>query len=78
MKKIVLLTFYLLHLCGADSFDAWLRDGNVSGNLRYYFIETNKKFIAGDYTSAYGNSIGGQLSFATSTWNGWKLGSTFL
>lgn len=78
MKKIVLLTFYLLHLCGADSFDTWLRDGNVSGNLRYYFIETNKKFITGDYTSAYGNSIGGQLSFATSTWNGWKLGSTFM
>ncbi len=72
---IMLLSAALL---GADSFESWVKEGKVSGNIRYYYIETNKKSITGLHSSAYGHSIGGQLHYSTGRWNGWKLGTTLM
>lgn len=78
MKNLFLVFFYVSSLSGADSFETWFQEGNVSGNIRYYYIETNKKFITNEYSSAHGNSVGGQLNYTTAIWNGWKLGAAFM
>lgn len=63
---------------GADSFPSWLKEGSITGNIRYYYIETNKKSITGEHSSAYGHSVGGQLKYVTALWNGWQLGTTVM
>jgi hypothetical protein len=78
MKNLYFVLFFLFSVYGADSFETWLQEGKVSGNIRYYYIETNKKFITDEYSSAHANSVGGQLNYTTAIWNGWKLGATFM
>lgn len=78
MKNLFWVLFYLSSAYGADSFETWFQEGKASGNIRYYYIETNKKFITNEYSTAHANSVGGQLNYTTSLYNGWKLGTTFM
>lgn len=78
MKSLFFVFFCLSFLFSDDSFNRWFKEGKVSGNIRYYYIETNKKFITDDESSAHANSVGGQLNYTTAIWNGWKLGATFM
>ena len=66
-------------LYGADSLDSWFSEGKTQGNIKYYFIETNKENSAsGLDSSAYANSIGGQLGYTTGRLYGFTLGATFM
>jgi hypothetical protein len=78
MKNLFWVFFYFSSLLGTDSFEEWFQEGKVSGNIRYYYIETNKKFITDEYSSAHANSVGGQLNYTTSLYNGWRLGTAFM
>jgi len=75
---------YLLHLAlitttinAADNITAWFSEGKINGNLRYYYIETNKKSPTVD-SSAHANSFGGNLHYETSKLNGFSSGITFM
>lgn len=76
MNSIVLILIISTALWSADSFTSWINEGSLNGNIRYYYIETNKKSIIGEHSSAYGHSVGGQLRYSTAVWNGWQLGMT--
>lgn len=78
MKISLLLSVCVMSLYGMDSFGAWFQEGDISGTIRYYYIETNKKWITNKQTSAYANSVGGQLKYSTADWNGWKLGTNLI
>jgi len=83
MKKISLgvITLGLLsciNIEAADSLESWFKDGKVKGNIKYYFIETNKDHANTPDTSAYANSVGGQLSYTTSDFHGLSSGATFM
>ncbi len=79
MKKIVLNTLLLISsLQAADSLESWFKDGEINGNLRYYYIETQKDNPDGTHSSAHSNAIGGQLGYTTSELNGFKIGATFM
>ena len=58
----------------------WFAEGEAHGNIKYYFIETNKKQgnIGKDDTSAWANSIGGKLGYKTAKLYGFSLGATFM
>lgn len=55
----------------------WFDEGQAHGNIKYYFIETNKE-NSGSSTSAYANSIGGQLGYTTGELYGFTMGGTFM
>jgi len=66
-------------LYGADSLGSWFSEGKTQGNIKYYFIETNKENSATALdSSAYANSIGGQLGYTTGRLYGFTLGGTFM
>ena len=58
----------------------WFAEGETHGNIKYYFIETNKKQgnVGKDDTSAWANSIGGKLGYKTAKLYGFSLGATFM
>ena len=59
----------------------WFAEGEAHGNIKYYFIETNKdstNLPTGKETSAWANSIGGQLGYKTAKLYGFTLGATFM
>lgn len=63
----------------ADSAIAnWFADGKAYGNIKYYYIETDKDSGAGMTSSAHANSVGGQLGYMTGSLYGLKLGATFM
>lgn len=84
MKKnisIALATAGLLtsmNLSAADSLETWITDGKVSGNVRYYFIETHKDKSNGSSVSNHSHAIGGHISYETAQWNGLSAGATFM
>lgn len=80
MKKAIILSGMLAaSLYGADSLATAFSEGKTHGNIRYYFIETNKENSStGLDSSAYANSIGGQLGYTTDRLYGFKLGATFM
>ena len=78
MKFLVLLLLSYIALFAQETFNTWFSEGTVKGNIKYYYIETNKNFISSIQTSAHSNALGGQLEYTTSTLNGWKLGTTFM
>ncbi|WP_345988826.1 OprD family outer membrane porin [Sulfurimonas sp. HSL1-2] len=61
-----------------DSIAAWFADGKAYGNIRYYYIETDKDNGAGTTSSAHANTVGGQLSYETGELYGLKMGATFM
>ncbi|WP_345976454.1 OprD family outer membrane porin [Sulfurimonas sp. HSL3-7] len=80
MKKTIILSGLLAAtLYGAESLDSWFSEGKAHGNIKYYFIETNKEHSAsGLESSAYANSVGGQLGYITGSLYGFTLGATFM
>jgi hypothetical protein len=61
-----------------DSLASWFKEGTVKGNIKYYYIETKKDKPGPVHTSAHANSVGGQLSYTTADWDGFKVGATFM
>lgn len=79
MKKSIALSFWcVLSLYAADGLDAWFKEGSVRGNIRYYYIGTEKDGGNQANTSQHSNAIGGQLGYTTGSLYGLKLGATFM
>jgi len=60
---------------------SWFSEGSTHGNIKYYFIETNKdstNLPNGAETSAWANSIGGKLGYTTAKLYGFSAGATFM
>lgn len=65
-------------LGAADDLASWFAEGTVYGNVKYYYIETDKDDGAGTTTSAHANAVGGQLGYETAPLYGLQLGATFM
>ena len=50
----------------------------ISGNVKYYYIETNKNFIDKKSTSAHSNAIGAEIKYRYNIWNNLQLGATLM
>lgn len=62
----------------SEDLASWFADGKVHGNIRYYYIETNKDDGKGVTSSAHANAVGGKLSYQTASLYGLQLGATFM
>ncbi|MDP3265936.1 MAG: OprD family outer membrane porin [Sulfuricurvum sp.] len=78
MKFIALSALCALSLQAADGLDTWFKEGHVSGNVKYYYIDTTKDGGTPGHSSGHANAIGGQLSYVTGSLYGLKLGATFM
>ncbi|MDF1878343.1 hypothetical protein JHD46_01675 [Sulfurimonas sp. SAG-AH-194-C20] len=82
MKYISLLTIMLTSVLFATSEVSTLAEvfseADVSGNVKYYYIQTDKDNKSGTDTSAYANSLGGKLQFNTASLYGFHAGVTFM
>ncbi|SFV55461.1 hypothetical protein MNB_SM-4-1510 [hydrothermal vent metagenome] len=84
MKYISLATLILssalLATSEVNTLAEVFNEASVSGNVKYYYIQTDKDKSAQNAanTSAYANSIGGQLSFDTASLYGFSSGVTFM
>jgi len=84
MKKKISISLVILgflssiNLNAADSFESWFSEGKAKGNIKYYYIQTDKDHANSPSTSAYANTIGGQLSYTTANWSGFSSGATFM
>ncbi len=56
----------------------WFAEGEVHGNIKYYFIETQKRTSGKSDFKAYANSIGGKLGYKTAKLYGFSMGATFM
>ena len=65
-------------LGAADNIASAFAEGKAYGNVKYYYIETDKDNGAGTTSSAHANSLGGQLGYETATLYGLSLGATFM
>ncbi|MBC8237193.1 MAG: hypothetical protein H8E76_03095 [Helicobacteraceae bacterium] len=65
MRNLIISLSVCTLIHASQTSGSWLKDGNVSGNLKYYYIETNKNYITGQETSHHSNAIGGQLKYKT-------------
>ena len=63
----------------ADSFSEMFTEGKAYGNIKYYYIQTDKQ-NDNPYkdTSAHANAIGGQIGFETASLMGFKAKATFM
>lgn len=79
-----LKTFLVTALCSSalyasdDALSDWIHSGNVYGNVKYYFINTRKDNDGAADTSAYANTLGGQLSYTTGSLYGFDAGVTLM
>lgn len=78
MKYILFLTYFVSSLYATDSVSTWFSNGETSGYIKYYYIETNKNFFEAQRTSAHSNAVGGQLNYKTARLNGVQLNITFM
>lgn len=81
MKKRVsftLITALGISLGASDSLESWFTEGKAYGKIKYYYIQTDKKFEDDPSTSAKASSIGGQLGYKTASWNGLWIKATFM
>ncbi|MFT5661501.1 MAG: hypothetical protein ACI9TV_002147 [Sulfurimonas sp.] len=78
MKFFILLMVPFILAHASESLNSWLRDGDVSGNIKYYYIETNKNYVTGKETSHHSNAVGGQLKYQTKRTNNILLQATFM
>ena len=65
MRNLIILLSVCTLIHASQTSSSWFEDGNVSGNLKYYYIETNKNYISGQETSHHSNAIGGQLKYTS-------------
>ncbi len=83
MKRSITLSLFAATLVATtasagDSLAEAIQNGKVKGNVKYYYINTHKE-KAGDVSStAFANSIGGQLSYTTGAWNALTGTVTFM
>jgi len=77
VRYYILLFLSFLHIEANSTLPSWL-DGKVWGNIRYYYIETNKNYIDSLQTSAHSNALGGQLHYTTNRLHGFQIQSTFM
>ncbi len=63
----------------ADTFSEMFAEGKAYGNIKYYYIQTDKQNgLPYKDTSAHANAIGGQLGFETASLKGFKAKVTFM
>jgi predicted outer membrane repeat protein len=76
----IILSSALLATSEVNTLAEVFNEASVSGNVKYYYIQTDKDKSAQNVasTSAYANSIGGQLSFDTASLYGFSSGVTFM
>lgn len=73
----VLSSLSLIH--AADTLEEILTEGKVYGNLKYYYIQTDKQNGTPKVdSSANANAIGGQLGFKTGVFHGFSAKATFM
>jgi len=82
-KRFLVLSSLLISLQGmaieVNNLQDWVNKGSAHGNIKYYFIETNKDNSATNLsTSAYAHSVGGKLNYTTADFNGFSAGVTFM
>lgn len=81
-KKSVLLALStaLLATTEVRTISEAFSEAKTSGNVRYYYIQTDKdqSYTNSSDTSAYANSLGGQLSIDTATLYSFTAGATFM
>lgn len=78
MKVIIVSALCALSLQAADGLDTWFKEGSAHGNIRSYYIGTEKEGGNQADTSQHSNAIGGQLGYTTGSLYGLKLGATFM
>ena len=82
MKKInasiLLLSSALLATPEVNTISEVFSEAKTSGNVKYYYIQTDKDFSAKPSTSANANSVGGQLHFETASLHGVSAKVTFM
>ncbi len=79
MRYVAGMFVFCASLAAADNALAqWFEEGQVHGNVKYYYIETDKDNGKGTTSSAHANSFGGQLGYETGTLHGLKLAATFM
>ena len=78
--KIALLLFSSLLLANKEvtTLSEIFSEAKVVGNVKYYYIQTDKDKVNAANTSDYANSLGGQLSFDTASIYGLSAGVTFM
>ena len=84
MKHIILsalvLSSALLATTRVNTISAAFSKGKVSANIKYYYMQTDKdkSYTNTKNTSAYANTVGGQLHFDSASLYGFRAGVTFM
>lgn len=65
-------------LTAGDTVGTAFAEGKAYGNIKYYYIETDKDDGAGATSSAHANTVGGELGYETGALYGLQLGGTFM
>lgn len=76
--SLLMLSSALLANSEVTTVSEFFSEAKTSGNIRYYYIQTDKEHENATDTSAYANSVGGQLSFDTASLYGFSSGVTFM
>ncbi len=80
MTKLIISTLLgISYLHSADSVAAMFEEGEAFGNIKYYYIQTDKQnSIPHKDTSANANAIGGTIGFKTAFLHGISAQATFM
>ncbi len=84
MKHLILSTLVvssaLLANTEVDTLSEAFSEGKASGNIKYYYIQTDKdkSYTNGKNTSGYANTVGGQLHFDSASLYGFRTGVSFM
>ncbi len=83
MKKIILgsllIATTVVRANDVSSIEDMFAKGTINGNVKYYYIQTDKDYVTPPQgSSANANSLGGQLSFGTAEFKGFSSKVTFM
>jgi len=76
--SLLMLSTALLATPEVNTLTEVFSEAKTSGNIKYYYIQTDKDHESAADTSAYANSLGGQLSFDSASLYGFSGGVTFM
>jgi len=76
--SLLMLSTALLATPEVNTLSEVFSEAKTSGNVKYYYIQTDKDHNNAASTSAYANSLGGQLSFDSASLYGFSGGVTFM